>query len=109
LNGDVGLQYLAAWLGGNGCVPIYNLMEDMATAEICRTQVWQWMRHGARMEDGQVVTSAAVSELVDEHVAKLNGRIPQAQLSTAVRLFEEIVNADSCHDFLSSRAYECID
>ena len=55
-NIDVGLQYLASWLGGSGCVPIYNLMEDAATAEICRAQVWQWVRHGARMSDGQVVT-----------------------------------------------------
>ena len=53
LNIDVGLQYLAAWLSGNGCVPIYNLMEDAATAEISRAQVWQWLRHGARLDDGR--------------------------------------------------------
>src|SRR5882762_1703256 len=53
-NIDVGVRYLAAWLGGNGCVPINNLMEDAATAEICRTQIWQWLRHGARMADGRV-------------------------------------------------------
>ncbi len=50
-NLDVALQYLASWLDGNGCVPIYNLMEDAATAEICRAQVWQWARHGAKLED----------------------------------------------------------
>src|SRR5262245_10766006 len=55
VNIDVGIQYLEAWLGGNGCVPIYNLMEDAATAEISRTQVWQWVRHGARLNDGRVV------------------------------------------------------
>jgi len=109
LNVDVGLQYLAAWLGGNGCVPIYNLMEDMATAEICRAQVWQWLRHGARMDDGRVVTSAVVGGLVRQHVAKLSGRVPHAQLSTAAQLFEEIVNTDSCPDFLSMPAYEHID
>src|SRR5208337_3449119 len=55
-NIDVGLQYLEAWLRGSGCVPIYNLMEDAATAEICRSQVWQWVKHGARMTDGKIVT-----------------------------------------------------
>jgi malate synthase len=109
LNVDVGLQYLAAWLGGNGCVPIYNLMEDMATAEICRAQLWQWLRHGARMDDGNVVTSALVYGLMQEHVAKLSGRVPEAQLSTAVRLFEEMVVAGSCPDFLSTSAYDCLD
>ena len=54
VNIDVGIQYLEAWLGGNGCVPIYNLMEDAATAEISRTQVWQWVHHGARLNDGRV-------------------------------------------------------
>ena len=109
LNVDVGLQYLAAWLGGNGCVPIYNLMEDLATAEICRAQLWQWVRHSSRMQDGRLIHSSTVSELVDQHVAKLYGSVPEAQLSTAVRLFEEMVNADGCPDFLSTHAYKCID
>ena len=52
----VGVQYLEAWLRGNGCVPLYNLMEDAATAEISRTQVWQWIRHGAALDDGRPVT-----------------------------------------------------
>jgi malate synthase len=109
LNVDVGLQYLAAWLGGNGCVPIYNLMEDMATAEICRAQVWQWLRHGARMDDGRRVNADSVSGLVQEHVAKLSRRVPEAQLSTAARLFEEMVSAESCPEFLTTPAYEFID
>ena len=53
LNVDVGIQYLESWLGGNGCVPIYNLMEDAATAEICRAQVWQWVKFGAKLDDGR--------------------------------------------------------
>ena len=57
-NIDVGLQYLAAWLKGNGCVPIYNLMEDAATCEICRAQVWQWVKHEAKLSDGRAVTMA---------------------------------------------------
>ena len=52
-NIDVGLQYLASWLDGNGCVPIYNLMEDAATAEISRAQVWQWVKHGAKLRTGK--------------------------------------------------------
>ena len=56
-NIDVGIQYLEAWLRGNGCVPIYNLMEDAATAEICRAQVWQWVKHGAKLDDGRPVTA----------------------------------------------------
>ena len=52
----VGVQYLEAWLRGNGCVPLYHLMEDAATAEICRAQLWQWLRHGARTSDGQPIT-----------------------------------------------------
>src|SRR5258705_3277898 len=57
---DVGIQYLEAWIGGNGCVPIYNLMEDAATAEISRTQLWQWVRHGARLAGGRAVHAALV-------------------------------------------------
>ncbi len=59
-NIDVGMQYLESWLRGSGCVPIYNLMEDAATAEICRAQVWQWVRHGARLSDGRPVTQEMV-------------------------------------------------
>ena len=59
-NIDVGLQYLDAWLSSNGCVPIYNLMEDAATAEICRAQVWQWVEHAAKLADGRPVTAAMV-------------------------------------------------
>src|SRR5216683_324622 len=65
-NIDVGLQYLEAWLRGVGCVPIYNLMEDAATAEICRAQVWQWVRHGAKLSDGRTVTPEMVSAAIDE-------------------------------------------
>src|SRR5579862_1029219 len=61
-NIDVGIQYLEAWLRGLGCVPIYNLMEDAATAEICRSQVWQWIRHGAKMSDGRTITAAFVQD-----------------------------------------------
>src|SRR5580692_9644952 len=63
-NIDVGLQYLHSWLRGSGCVPIYNLMEDAATAEICRAQVWQWVNHGARLKDARLVTEGMVKEII---------------------------------------------
>lgn len=106
LNVDVGLQYLSAWLGGNGCVPIYNLMEDAATAEICRAQVWQWLRHGTTLDDGRTITAAVVGGTIDEHVEKLSTRIEPAQLFTAARLFEELVTAVDFPEFLTSRAYD---
>ncbi len=73
-NIDVGMQYLEAWLRGNGCVPIYNLMEDAATAEISRAQVWQWVRHGAKLSDGRPVTQEMVRSVIAEQKAKLQGR-----------------------------------
>jgi malate synthase len=108
LNVDVGLQYLSAWLGGNGCVPIYNLMEDAATAEICRAQVWQWMRHGAKLENNRVITPAMVCGLVNQHVEKLIERLPEAQLFTASKLFDEMVNSVEFPEFLTLRAYDHI-
>ena len=65
-NIDVALQYIESWLRGNGCVPIYNLMEDAATAEISRAQLWQWIHHGARMDDGRTVTIEICENLLGE-------------------------------------------
>src|SRR5256886_9732644 len=65
-NVDVGIQYVESWLRGVGCVPIYNLMEDAATAEISRSQVWQWVRHGARLSDGRTVTGSLVESIIAE-------------------------------------------
>ena len=102
LNLDVGLQYLTAWLGGNGCVPIYNLMEDAATAEICRAQVWQWLRHGA-------VTRAQVDETMRDTVARLRKQLPAAQLAIAERLYVEMLDTTDFLDFLTVRAYDYIE
>jgi len=99
-NIDVGVRYLAAWLSGNGCVPINNLMEDAATAEICRTQLWQWLRHGARLADGRVVTEALVREAIAAE---------PAATGLAGRLFEEMSTARDLPDFLTLVAYEHID
>ncbi len=70
-NIDVGLQYLESWLRGNGCVPIYDLMEDAATAEISRSQLWQWIRYQAKMDDGRAITPAMFDEILQEVVARL--------------------------------------
>src|SRR4030095_15444483 len=64
----VGVQYLESWLRGLGCVPLYHLMEDAATAEISRTQVWQWIHHGAALNDGRTVTPRLVREFTDEEL-----------------------------------------
>jgi malate synthase len=70
----VGIQYLEAWLGGQGAVPIYNLMEDAATAEICRTQIWQWIHHHATLEDGRVVDRALVTQLTGEELTRIRSK-----------------------------------
>jgi len=67
-NVNVGVQYLEAWIRGVGCVPIHNLMEDAATAEISRTQVWQWIHHGAKLEDGRTVTPELFKKVLQEEL-----------------------------------------
>jgi len=105
-NIDVGIRYLEAWLGGNGCVPIYNLMEDAATAEISRTQVWQWRRHGARLDDGRAVTKDLVRRAIAEELAHITGG---AHLALAARLFEEMMTGEEFPEFLTLVAYQHID
>jgi malate synthase len=109
MNLDVGLQYLASWLGGNGCVPIYHLMEDAATAEICRAQVWQWLRHEAAIDDGRVVTPALVGGMMHQTAEKLSSRVPTKQLSLAVRLYEQMLDPSAFAEFLTLGAYEYLD
>jgi malate synthase len=105
-NLDVGVQYLAAWLGGNGCVPIYNLMEDAATAEISRAQAWQWLKHGATLHEGPRVTAQVVRDTLDRQVDRLRGKVPDPQLQEARQLFEEMTTAEEFPEFLTLRAYE---
>src|SRR5712692_271188 len=96
LNVDVGIQYLESWLRGNGAVPIYNLMEDAATAEISRAQVWQWLRHGARLSDGRNVSRELVTQTIAEELAKLRdyvgaARFDAGKFDVASRLFEQMM------------------
>jgi len=108
-NIDVGLQYLATWLCGNGCVPIYNLMEDAATAEISRAQVWQWIKYGVRLTDGQRVTAAMVRKILQHHGERLSDQFPPRELTQACRLFEEMMTSEEFPEFLTLSAYELLD
>jgi len=106
-NIDVGLQYLEAWLRGVGCVPIYNLMEDAATAEICRAQVWQWVKFGAKLDDGRPVTAAMVNQVVDEQLAK-RGKA-DAEFTKAAQIFRQMMTSADFQEFLTLPAYSFID
>ena len=103
----VGIQYLEAWLGGRGAVPLYNLMEDAATAEISRTQIWQWLKLGAALDDGRVVDEALVRALIDDEVRRMPKDLPH--LASAVRIFADLCFAPACGSFLTLPAYEKLD
>jgi len=110
----VGVQYMAAWLGGLGCVPLYNLMEDAATAEISRAQVWQWLNHGATLSDGRKVTPELFRTLLGEEMARIEQegakeRYGAAHLERARVLFEQLSTASTFEDFLTLPAYEALD
>jgi malate synthase len=109
----VGLQYLAAWLSGIGCVPIRHLMEDAAPAEISRAQVWQWTRHRAPLDDGRRVEGALVRALLKEETeaarARPETRFDPAKLDEAAALFEELIFAPRIPDFLTIPAYDRLD
>jgi malate synthase len=107
-NINVGLLYLQAWLSGNGCVPIYNLMEDAATAEISRTQLWQWRVHGAVLADGQKMTDALMQQFLDEEAAKLKSAGGDRYLDDAIGLFNHLVMDATLADFLTTKAYDMI-
>jgi malate synthase len=104
-NIDVGLQYLESWLRGSGCVPIYNLMEDAATAEICRAQIWQWVRHGATLSSGRSVTPAIVRKVIARQKAKLKG----SRVAEAAGLYERMMTSPDFGEFLTLAAYDYID
>jgi malate synthase len=110
----VGVQYIEAWLRGSGCVPLYNLMEDAATAEICRAQLWQWLHHGARTSDGVAVTAERFDSLLTQELDRIHdevgpGRLLNGVFPTAVRLFEQMTKQDEFDEFLTLPAYDLLD
>lgn len=109
-NVSVGIQYLAAWLSGTGAAAIDNLMEDVATAEISRSQIWQWVRNGVEASDGTPVDEALVRNIAGRVVADLEsaGHPNHEQLGLARKVFEEVALSDEFVDFLTLTAYDHI-
>ncbi len=110
----VGIQYLEAWLGGNGCVPLYNLMEDAATAEISRSQVWQWLHHRATLRDGRTVDEKLFGRLFEEEMDAIRAevgakRFDGGHYTLAGRLFDEMIRKDEFTEFLTLPAYEYLE
>jgi len=109
LNIDVGLGYIEAWLRGIGCVPLHNLMEDAATAEISRAQVWQWLKHGARLDDGRTIDRALVERIIGEERDRAAAKAVSHRFDDAARLFGRLVTAGDFVEFLTLPAYELVD
>ena len=102
----VGVQYVAAWLDGKGAVPLYNLMEDAATAEICRTQLWQWLKYETPLDDGRRFTLDLFDQLFDEEVGML---LEKPNIAEAARLMREMIVTADLVEFLTLPAYELLD
>lgn len=113
-NIDVGIQYLEAWLRGTGCVPIYNLMEDAATAEISRTQVWQWVTHGAKLADGRRISADLVRQTMTHELGALReqlgpSRYDSGKFDLASKLFDQMMTGTDFPEFLTTVAYDYLD
>ncbi len=114
INIRVAVQYIEAWINGNGCVPIYGLMEDAATAEISRTSIWQWIRNGKDLSNGKVVTKELFRDMLQEELAVIRGEVGEdrynnGRFDEAARLMDEITTADELVDFLTLPAYAVLD
>jgi malate synthase len=109
-NISVGIAYIEAWLRGTGCVPLHNLMEDAATAEISRAQVWQWLKHGAHLKDGRVVDRALCEKMIAADLAQqrtvLGEGFSRSKFEDAAQLFAELVFAEEFPEFLTLPAYD---
>jgi malate synthase len=113
-NVSVGVQYLASWLAGTGAAAINNLMEDAATAEISRAQVWQWVRHGVTTKEGQALTRDLVKRYQAEELRKIGEQLGletynKYPFDQAAHLFERVALSDDFPEFLTLPAYELID
>jgi malate synthase len=112
-NIHVGIRYLEAWLGGSGAEPIHNLMEDLATAEISRSQLWQWLHFGAKLDDGRAITLPLYEKLLNEELAKIRTDYGAAvydggHFKEATELFMRMVKNQQFDEFLSLPAYELL-
>ncbi|MEM6541530.1 MAG: malate synthase A, partial [Bacteroidota bacterium] len=110
-NINVGILYLESWLRGNGCVALYNLMEDAATAEISRTQVWQWRKFKAQLDDGRIFTNALYEQLFAEEAQKIKRLVGESNIDTtqfekAFLLFDELIKGKEFQEFLTLKAYD---
>ncbi|HSC93300.1 MAG TPA: malate synthase A [Gaiellaceae bacterium] len=108
-NISVGLQYIESWLLGVGAASIFNLMEDAATAEISRSQIWQWTQHSGKLSDGRAVTKELVRQIMEEELAKLPVDEPGRRFKEAHEIFEQVSLSDDFVDFLTWPAYDLID
>jgi malate synthase len=111
MNINVGIGYIASWLRGQGAAPLHNLMEDAATAEISRTQIWQWRTNGVKLDSGELVDSALLDTLVAEQMAVLKAEsgdnfFAAGKFSEAAALFSEMIQAKECAEFLTLPAYD---
>jgi malate synthase len=110
----VGVQYLEAWLRGQGCVPLYNLMEDAATAEISRAQVWQWIHHRAPLHDGSIVSRDRLQAVLAEELHRIGrevgpDRYAHGRFADAAQLFSRLVSSAQFEEFLTVPAYRMLD
>ena len=112
-NIHVGIRYLEAWLGGSGAEPIHHLMEDLATSEISRSQLWQWLKFGAMLEDGRAITLELYERMLREELAKIREEYGEAvydagHFREATELFMRMVKSEQFDEFLSLPAYELL-
>jgi malate synthase len=113
-NVSVGFQYISFWLGGRGAVGLNNLMEDAATAEISRSQIWQWIHNGTKLEDDTVIDRDLVAKILDEEMARIHGEVGDhtwaaGRPDDTRRVFEAVALGDEFPDFLTEMAYELLD
>jgi malate synthase len=111
---SVGFQYISFWLGGRGAAAINSLMEDAATAEISRSQIWQWVRHGAKLDDGRTVTPELVRQVMDEETAKIREAVGEetwraGRPAETLEIFDRVSLAEELIEFLTLPAYEYLD
>jgi malate synthase len=114
VNVNVGFQYVSFWLSGRGAAAINNLMEDAATAEISRTQIWQWVHHGVELEDGRTVTPELVRQVLDEETAKIRESVGEevwqrGRPAETREIFDRVALAPELIEFLTIPAYSYLD